>query len=161
LAACAMEGPGGSGAKPAARELSMPVAPACSPPVSQVTIDPGSFSGSSGSIGVNPGTAHVNPRGGGVRWKFNQNTYAFTSDGVTFKSNSPPGPTYAPPSGDTSVYSWCFADTSARDSTWSYTIKFSAPDGKVWSCDPTIVNRGGVAAGDDVSASVPCTRVTN
>ncbi|MEP6874623.1 MAG: hypothetical protein ABI887_09665 [Burkholderiales bacterium] len=141
LAACAMgNSDAGSGM---ARGAAGPMTSLCTGPETQVTIDPLNLGATTGTIKVNPGTGHVNPNGGGVRWKFNQNTYSFTSDGVVFKTNLP-GPASAPATGDPTVYAWCFNNTSSTpDASWSYTIKFSANSAptKIWTCDPTIVNR--------------------
>ena len=118
----------------------------CPGPEAQVTINQVTISGSTATIQVNPGSRTIDPTGGGVRWKFSQNGYSFTSDGVTFKANQPAGPASAPATGDPTQFVWCFNNTtSTPDSTWNYTIKFSANAAptKVWSCDPTIINRGG------------------
>lgn len=156
LAACAMESPA-PGAKRVARGDPLTVTSACSAHVAEITVAP-RLSDSSGELRLTPGTGVVDSTGGGVRWKLTGNRYAFTSDGVAFKPNQPAGPVYAPQTGDAGVYVWCFGDTSARDLTWEYTIKFTAPDGKVWSCDPTIVNRGG-GLSTQAPLSVPCVLV--
>ena len=140
LAACAT---GGSDAGTTMGRGPVAPAPLCTGPMTQVTIDPRTLGSTTGTIKVDPGNAFVDPTGGGVRWKFNQNTYSFTSDGVTFKSNQP-GPASAPATGDPTVFVWCFNNTSSTPgASWSYTIKFSAnaAPSKIWSCDPTIVNR--------------------
>jgi len=118
----------------------------CAGPEAQVTISQVTISGGSATIQVNPGSRSIDPTGGGVRWKFSQNVYSFTGDGVTFKANQPAGPASAPPTYDPTQFVWCFNNTtSTPDATWNYTIKFSAnaAPSKVWSCDPTIINRGG------------------
>ena len=118
----------------------------CAGPEAQVTINQVTISGSSATIQVNPGSRSIDPTGAGVRWKFSQNVYSFTGDGVSFKPNQPAGPASAPPTNDPTQFVWCFNNTtSTPDATWNYTIKFSANAAptKVWSCDPTIINRGG------------------
>lgn len=130
----------------------------CAGPEAEVTINQVTISGSTATIQVNPGSRSIDPTGGGVRWKFSQNVYAFAGDGVTFKPNQPAGPASAPPTNDPTQYVWCFNNTtSTPDTTWSYTIKFSAnaAPSKVWSCDPTIINRGGKVDAE-AALSVSC-----
>jgi hypothetical protein len=154
LAGCAT---GGSDAGNSMVRGTVAQPPLCTGPMTQVTIDPQTLGSTTGTIKVNPGQAHIDPSGGGVRWKFNQNTYSFTSDGVSFKSNLA-GPASAPATGDPTVFVWCFNNTSSTpDATWSYTIKFSAnaAPSKIWSCDPTIVNRSTLTP--LAVETVPCT----
>lgn len=154
LAACATGG--GDGGTSKGSGAAAPVA-LCTGPMTQVTINPQTLGTTTGTIKVNPGSAHIDPSGGGVRWKFNHNTYSFATDGVVFKT-SLPGPASAPATGDPTVYVWCFNDTSSnRAGSWPYTINFSANSAptKIWSCDPTIVNRSTLLAVETVTCTAP------
>jgi hypothetical protein len=156
------------------RDTSAPAAPAASATIAaptpspggscpgaevQVTINQVSIAASGASMQVNPGARSIAPSGAGVRWKFSQNTYAFTSDGITFKPNQPAGPASAPATGDPTQFLWCFGSTdSAPNSVWQYNIKFastSAPSA-VWVCDPTIINASTIDA-DAAMLTVNCT----
>jgi hypothetical protein len=165
LAGCAGGGSGGGGyggyggaGMPAPASPKSLTASPCSGPEVQVTLGQVTISGSTATLQVNPGQRTIGTSPGGVRWKFTQNTYSFTSDGVTFKPNQPPGPANAVPGTDPTEYAWCFNSTaSSPDTTWRYNIKFfaNANPSAVWQCDPTIVNRSSLAA-DASTSTVSC-----
>jgi hypothetical protein len=146
LAGCAA---GRDAPAPGAKGMSGPATVTTSPctgPETQVTLNQIAIPvppSSAASVGVNPGSATVHANGGGVHWKLSGGTYAFTSDGITFKAGAPAGPASSAASANGSDYWWCFNGTTPP-LTWPYTIKFydtTAPaPAKVWSCDPVIVN---------------------
>ena len=69
-------------------------APPC-PPEMPVKIDDIVINGSAATVSLNPDPRSISKNAGGVRWTLKSpqgKTYAFTTDGVTFKPGAPPGP---------------------------------------------------------------------
>jgi hypothetical protein len=130
-------------------------------PDAPVTLSQINVSGSSATIQVNPGSRMITMNATGVRWKLNQNGYAFTGDGIVFKPNQPAGPASAPPTNSPTEFVWCFNPTSTAGTVWNYSIKFAATaaSAPVFVCDPTIINASGAIETDTPAAplTVNCT----
>jgi len=154
-------------AAPAARATTTATAPTPSPGGScpgsggdaQVTLNQIAVSGSTATIQVTPGNKAIGMNATGVRWKLNQNGYAFTSDGIVFKPNQPAGPASAPSTNSPTEFLWCFNATTQTGLVWNYSLKFTATaaPSTVWVCDPTIINSSGAVVTDAPPQTVNCT----